>query len=93
MATHWWDYSYGMMEHLGGYSLRQLAREVTPPGRHYITASELANLAHSAVVAKCGPCHYEPQRFIAKLAREGVKPERHHGRPPVYDVRQFRRVS
>ena len=80
----------GMMEHLGGYPLRSLVCEIVDPERYYITASELARLAHSVVIAKCGPCRYEPERFIAKLAKHGARPTRYHGRPPVYDVRAIR---
>jgi hypothetical protein len=81
----------GMMEYLGGYPLLSLACELVSLDRYFIRASELADLAHSAVIAKCGPCRHEPQAFIAKLARQGIQPERFHGRPPVYDMQKLRR--
>ena len=87
----WKQETPGMMEHLGGYPLLSLACELVSPERYYIRAGELVDLAHSAVIAKCGPCRHEPQAFIAKLARQGIHPERHHGRPPVYDMQKLRR--
>lgn len=90
-GLHWMSrqsWTPGMQEYLVGEDLRALSRQLAGD-RRYIRANELARRVHGHIWEQYGASLYQPQWFVSKLARLGVRPERHHGRPPVYDVRKL----
>jgi hypothetical protein len=91
-SVHWLSrqaWTPHMSEYLVGENLPALARAVAGD-RHYIRTGELATRIHRLIWEQYGASSYRPQWLISELSRQGVRPKRYHGRPPVYDVRDFR---